>query len=154
MQTHAHPKTGVQIHGTLLAAGAILVEDDQYDSTRGSWEECPIPGLTLGPTDTIWVRSRDLSDNAKELLKFLTRYPCGIYSHVRENGLGSYVVVPDREWNAFTATFNWATPNVMHPRCVQELIDVGFLSPEAPVHSVTDLSRTRATQLDLPIARN
>ena len=47
--------------GRQLEAGDVLEPDDLYESTSGSWERCPCPGLTLsGPitiaSAPIWVR--------------------------------------------------------------------------------------------------
>ena len=66
-----HAISGEPIQGLRLAPGAVLREEDQHDSTCGTWEQCPCPELELGWTDTIWIRPIDLSSDAKTLLAYL-----------------------------------------------------------------------------------
>ena len=45
------------VFGRQLEAGDVLQEGDVYDSTNGSWELCPVPGLKLGEGfAATWVR--------------------------------------------------------------------------------------------------
>lgn len=125
MHTHTHPRSGLPIKGLLLASGALLRPEDKYACSSGRWEICPIPGLILDRTQTVWVRPEArLSDRARTLLLCLTAQ-APIYSrYVAQRPWKSYAIVP-------SAHFNWdpriETPVVEHPECIQELVDFGYL---------------------------
>jgi hypothetical protein len=115
-----------------LGQGAILRDEDVYDSTTGQWEKCLCPGLELRATPTIWVRPQaELSENARVLLGYLNSYSAcvGVYH-------GTHYVI-------WSPTFNWDarvdfySQQVCHPECVQELVDYGYLVPRA-VHLLSD----------------
>lgn len=60
IEAHAHPRNPSQVvFGYRLQPGEIIRRDDVYDSTSGTWEKAPCPGLTLGEGNaTIWVRTQ------------------------------------------------------------------------------------------------
>ena len=148
MQTYTHPISRVPINGTRLAPGAVLQEIDKYNSTDGEWRACPVAvGTVPHGNHVIWVRPRDLSEEGKDLLRFLTAHPGELYSYIARRDYG-YVVVPTQNWRLSTAAMNLATPSVKHRECVQELADFGLLSfdPIAEVYSVTASGREEVKQ--------
>lgn len=45
------------IYGHILEPGDTLAPTDRYDSTNGTWELCPCPGLVLQEGNAaVWVR--------------------------------------------------------------------------------------------------
>jgi hypothetical protein len=132
MEVHVHPKSGARIEGSRLGHGTELTEHDVYDSTDGTWQPCPCPGLAIMRSGcrTMWVRPFKVpSTLAQELLGCLTIWetkPCCV---ARPYIGGQYVVIPSKN-------FNWDgrvdTPRVTHQECVQELIDCGCLIEEEP----------------------
>lgn len=129
MQTHVHPRTGAAIEGVRLPPGSIISKRDWYDSSDGKWRKAGhVAGITLerGCT-TIWVRQpKKLSINACTLLDYLKTQPWGKKTCIGERDRTFYVIP--------SPTFNWdgridiEAMRVMHPECVQELIDNGHLA--------------------------
>ena len=148
MEQHTHPTSGVLIDGTMLVAGAILREDDKYNSADGAWRKCPCPGIVLGRTNTIWVRPSGLSLNAQYLLAYLSQRESGLYSYVTKRAADcrGWVVVPG-------PNFNWdprvQTPTVLHPECLQELADCGLLSFNVgrQLYSLTEDGKRKGREL-------
>jgi hypothetical protein len=153
VQTITHQFGGPPVQGMPLVPGAVIRQGDRYDSTSASWEACEwVVGLPVpAGNHVVWVRSTDLSEEALILLGFLTRFPGGLYSHVWESSPGRYDVVPFANWTPFDATFQWATHDVHDARCVQELIDFGYLAlgpkqGRRPNYSVTPSGWERSRQ--------
>ena len=125
MHTITHPVSKIQVSGMLLAAGATLRGDDLYDSTSGGWGRCPIPGLRLGETDTIWVRlGVELTKQAKDLLTLLNLHGGNFFATIGERG-GCYYLLP-------SPSSNWdgriEFSRISHPECIEELLDYGYLT--------------------------
>lgn len=132
MQLHSHPQSLSSVAGLRLATGALLKDEDVYDSKTGQWDKCPCPGLELRATSTIWVRPEaELSENARVLLGYLNLYTGCVGVHH-----GTHYVI-------WSPTFNWDarvdfySQRVEHPECVQELVDYGYLIPRE-VHLLND----------------
>ena len=54
---HWHHAPRNFVRGCELETGDVLEAGDLYESTSGSWVECPCPGLTLQAGDAVtWVR--------------------------------------------------------------------------------------------------
>jgi hypothetical protein len=127
MQEHIHPQSGATLSGMRLAVGAILRQDDRYDSSDGKWRSCNhTAGNKIEPgCTTVWVRPNvSLSDHAMVLLCVLAR---------REEGRASYISERDGvQYLLPTPTWNWdgrvALKSLRHPECVQELVDYGYLA--------------------------
>ena len=125
MEVQVYPQNGAPFAGMKLAKGAILQQDDVYNSTAGVWEQCPCPGLKLGATSTIWVRPRtELSENARLLLGYLNLRGGDLYGCIAERN-GTYYVIP-------SPSFNWDSRlellRVRYPECIRELVDYGYLT--------------------------
>jgi hypothetical protein len=144
MQTYAHPRSGTTIEGLRLVSGALTRRGDMYDSSDGKWREFGYADSGRVPEGdhVIWVRPCELSANAVELLKSLAARSGHVAGELR-----GWKIIPSRTWSAFTASANIATPPVMHPECVQELADVGYLSYDAnlDVYSVTEAGKQVAS---------
>lgn len=52
------------IFGRELETGDVLEATDVYDSTSGTWEPCPCPGLTIqaARNGTVWIRPENPED--------------------------------------------------------------------------------------------
>lgn len=127
MQVQTHPQSGISITGMRLAAGAILRQDDQYDSSDGKWRTCNhVTGSVLQPgCTTVWVRPEAvISENARLLLGYLNLRGDDLYASIGKRG-GTYYVLPTPTWN-WDGRFElkW----VQHPECIQELVDYGYLA--------------------------
>jgi hypothetical protein len=127
MQVHTHPESGETITGTRLAAGAILQQNDRYNSSDGKWRPCNhTAGHRIEPNcTTIWVRPNvGLSENARTLLGYLNSRGGESYGCIAERQ-DVYYVLP-------TSTWNWdgrfELQHVEHPQCIQELVDYGYLT--------------------------
>lgn len=127
MQRHVHPVSGEVITGIQLVEGAILRDEDVYDSTTGKWERLPImTGGRLSQTRTIWVRPQGISDEARHLLMILSVRGGNLYHCIAErSGIYYHIPVPDFDWDTRVQT-----NRVQHPRAIQELVDCGYLSVE------------------------
>lgn len=134
METLFHPESGVAVLGMQLFPGTVLRETDVYASSFGAWEPCPRKGLCLERgCKTIWVRpSADLSKEAKQLLEYLVR------SKFLLTYQGHWKVIPARGWKQ-DGRMDW---EVLHPECVQPLIDFGFLVEHRFDHEVYEPSES------------
>lgn len=46
-----------KVLGRRLETGDVLEPTDVYESTNGSWEVCPCPGLAIqAGADVVWIR--------------------------------------------------------------------------------------------------
>jgi hypothetical protein len=129
MQTLTHPCSGATIEGVRLPPGSKIREDDKYDSGRGTWETADhASGLRIeSGCTTIWVRQPGpLSGNAKILLGYLAQKPWGERTCIGERD-GSYYVIPSPTFN-WDGRFGIEAMRVVHPECVQELVDHGYLA--------------------------
>lgn len=136
MQRHVHPVSGEVIEGIRLVEGAVLREEDVYDSTTGKWEAGPCAGLTLQNTRTIWVRPQNLSGDAKALLVALTYYKGELFATIGKRD-SQYWLIP-------TADFDWdprvGLKSIRHPELLRELVDFGYLSqPQRDIWTLTPL---------------
>ncbi len=129
MQVHVHPRSGVVIEGVRLPPGSILRANDKYDSSDGKWREWGYAiGLIIRPgCETYWVRQPGpLSENARILLGYLhLSPPWGSLSCIGERN-GSFYVIPSPTFN-WDGRFDMESKRVLHPECVQELVDHGYL---------------------------
>lgn len=150
---YQHPKSGVSVLGMLLVNGATLCAEDVYDSTSGKWEPCPIPGIVLGNTQTLWVRPRDLTLDERNLLKYLAKQPKGSFDCIakKPSDIRQFMVVPGPNYN-WDSRIN--TPEVLHPECIQPLQDIGFLAKDPHSHGhgvefyvLTDVGRAAAMKI-------
>lgn len=79
MPLHLHPRSSAPIQGVRLGRGAKLLPRDCYDSTNGTWQECPCSGLQIMSSlcPTIWIRPtkqiEEMSQGAQNLLQYLVR---------------------------------------------------------------------------------
>ncbi len=120
MEIHRHPESGVEIAGLRLAPGAILATGDVYSSNMGNWEPCPVPGLRLENSPTLWVRPKArLSEKARRILAYLVQ-PNQFFKHISK---GCCIPSPGYNWDG-----RLELPRLLHPECVKELTDYGFLS--------------------------
>ncbi len=120
-----HPKSGKIVEGLRLVPGAVFREEDLYTSTSGDWEPCPMDvseGVELKQTPAIWIRPGNLSEPARTLLAVLSD-PKAFYSCAIESTRGT-VAAPAPHWNH---DGRWDLPIILHPECLQELVDVGYL---------------------------
>ena len=129
MQILTHPRSGMTIEGVRLPPGSVIRKGDRYDSTSGEWETGDqAEGLTIqSRCDTIWVRqSGSLSVEARTLLGYLNSEPWGAETCIAERDNALYVI-PSPEFN-WDGRFDIEAMRVVHPECVQELVDHGYLS--------------------------
>jgi hypothetical protein len=57
LEVITHRRSGNQVYGTKLVTGEILEISDLYESSDGSWRECPCPGTKVPPGEhVVWVR--------------------------------------------------------------------------------------------------
>lgn len=132
METHIHPRSGVTIEGVRMLPGVTIRASDLYDSTRGKWEYADnVAGLTIQPgCQVIWVRQPgELSENARDLLEYLNQRVWGKRTCIGEQN-GGFYVIPGPQFN-WDGRFDIESERVMHPECVEELVDHGFLAPYA-----------------------
>jgi hypothetical protein len=141
---HQHPKSSVLVTGMRLAQGAVLREDDVYDSTSGTWERCPAPGLVLGSTPTVWVRPTGLSQEGLLLLAYLAERKYLLTKPLHES-YWRWKMIPSPGWKN-DGRMDWP---VQHPQCVQDLIEFGFITPtkDDEIYEVSDAGRAAAQQL-------
>lgn len=127
MQAITHPVSGAAIEGSRLAPGSKIRKDDQYDSTDGKWRPAGwVAGNILQPgCTTIWVRHAPMSDNACTLLDYLNTRPWGARTCIGERN-GSFFAIPSPTFN-WDGRFDIEAKRVVHPECVQELVDYGYL---------------------------
>ncbi len=142
MPIHLHPETQIPIAGMILRPGATLQENDWYASTDGKWQLCPIPGLILqAGCNVMWVRPCvELSLEAKSLLAELAPYNFCLTHHIH------WKMIPSPAWK-YDGRMDW---ELLHPECVQELLDYGFLElhPEDPsVYQLSEAGRTVGKEL-------
>lgn len=132
MHTISHPQGGTTIFGWLVPPGEVIMMNDQYSSTDGDWHKAGcFAGLRLEPgTSTIWVRTerRELSRDARTLLGYLCRMVWGPNSCIGEFG-GNHYVIPGPSFN-WDGRIGWQSHRVRHSRCVQELVELGYLARE------------------------
>jgi len=151
MKRHFHFIGGIVAVGMLLVEGARLRSTDMYDSTGGNWVRCPCPGLTLGVTQTVWIRPEELTFDEKVLLGHLANTSRRYYDCIAFNaGLGHeavFVPTPNFMW-PWDRRFHY--PGVRHPECVQSLADIGILKKQecdgydVVFYSMTDYGRRLA----------
>lgn len=151
MKTYSHHLTGLPMIGLLLAAGAVLRPTDVYSSTGGKWESCPVTGLKLGETETIWVRPTAMTEGEVRLLKLMastTMYNCIAVRGNLPYAMGKYTFVPFANWNDDDGRV--ALPYLINdePKSIQPLVDLGFLrSHGGEYYSITDAGREAAKQI-------
>jgi len=134
MIEHLHPQSRIPIAGILLGVGAKLQKDDRYASTDGKWQLCPIPGAIIQRgCEAIWVRpDAELSIEAKYLLAELSVVNFCLTYHLH------WKMIPSPAWR-YDGRMDW---QVLHPECVDELLDSGFLEAHPDDSSVYQLSHT------------
>ena len=127
MFTYTHPTSRKPLVGILLGEGARLRRDDHYDSSDGSWADCPSPGAKLEENaGAIWVRPLTLSENAHMLLRYLTQRETLLYIAVHP--LTAKLVFVERPDFGRDPRVEISTSLVQHPECAAELVDCGLLA--------------------------
>jgi hypothetical protein len=112
-----------------LAPGALIRNTDVYDSTDGGWHKAGRwTGSIIQPgCTTVWVRpNTELSKEAVSLLNHLVRSDKHHF-YLTDRPI-HWKVVPSPQW-VEDGRMDW---KVLHPECVQELIDYGY------VHRIED----------------
>lgn len=81
----------------------------------------PLSGATI-----LGIQSGPLSDNAHSLLGYLNTKPWGTKTCIGEhNGKPCFIPSPSFNWDG---RYDVQAMRVLHPECVQELVDHGYLS--------------------------
>lgn len=126
MNEFIHPRSSRPIHGMRLGPGTKLRETDQYDCSDGSWRPAGEWAGTMlqSKCPTVWVRPGvELSPEGRELLRYLSHHPPSYGLTTRGS---RWIVIPSAKWK-YDGRMEW---KVMHPECVPELIDYGFIAPQ------------------------
>ncbi len=147
MQTHVHARSGTTIEGVRLPPGSTIRQDDNYESTDGTWRPAGwAAGNTLQPgCTTTWIRQPGpLSDHARILLGYLNTRPWGKQTCLGERH-GAFYVIPSPAFN-WDGRLNTEATRVAHPECVQELVDQGYLAFSE--HDVTNWMSDYSTVWD------
>ena len=129
MQTLVHSRSGAIIDGVRLPPGIVINTGDKYDSSDGKWRTADLIAGCEVPTGNhvVWVRHPGpLSNNARTLLGYLNLKPWGQKTCIGERNLNFYVIPsPTFNWDS---RFDIKAKRVLHPECVQELVDHGYLA--------------------------
>lgn len=129
MQTLVHPRSGAIIEGVRLPPDSVIREDDKYDSSDGKWRTAHlIAGGKVPMGDhVIWVRQPSpLSDSGCTLLGYINLRPWGKKTCIGERN-GVFYIIPSPTFN-WDGRFDTEARRVVHPECVQELVDHGYLA--------------------------
>ncbi|MDP3778528.1 MAG: hypothetical protein Q8R30_00590 [bacterium] len=129
MQTLAHPRSGATLEGVRLPPGSVIRKDDKYDSSDGKWRTADIiaGGKVPMGDHVVWVRQPNpLSDNGRTLLGYINLKPWGEKTCIGERN-GAFYVIPSPTFN-WDGRFDIEAKRVVHPECVQELVDHGYLA--------------------------
>ncbi len=129
MQTLVHPFSGAIIEGVQLPPGSVIREGDKYDSSDGKWRVAHLAAGSKVPrgNHVVWVRQPSpLSDNGRVLLDYLNLKPWGEETCIGERN-GAFYIIPSPTFN-WDGRFDIVAKRVVHPECIQELVDHGYLA--------------------------
>ena len=140
MKEHRHPISDTPISGVRLGIGALIKRTDFYDCSDGTWRRAPShsDGVRIQPgCNTVFIRSKDLSLNANNLLGYLA-----VNDFLVAKPLGSHwKVIPSLRWKS-DGRMDW---RVVDQACVPELVDYGLIFPhpeDRDVYKVTEVGKS------------